>query len=51
MWLTQVLSDLEGGEEKVHEKPGETQTDGCLGGFVYHKNSDHMMDAQQRDQG
>ena len=44
-------SDLEGWEEEVDEELGETQTDGGLGRFVRHKDEDHLMDAQQGDQG
>lgn len=43
-------SNLEGGEEEVAEELCEAQTDGGLGGLVRHKDKDHLMDAQQRDQ-
>lgn len=44
-------SNLEGREEEVDEELGETQGNGGLGGFVCHKDEDHLMDTQQRDQG
>lgn len=43
--------NLKGGEEKVDEELGETQTDGGLGGLIGHKDKDHLVDTQQRDQG
>lgn len=43
--------NLKGGEEEVDEELGETQTDGGLGGLVCHKDKNHLMDTQQRDQG
>lgn len=48
-----VLPDfyLKRREEEVDEELGETQTDGALGGLICHKDKDHLMDTQQRDQG
>ena len=51
LWLKTESSHLERGEEEVDEKLGETQTDCGLGGLICHKNKDHLMDTQQRDQG
>lgn len=42
---------LEGGEKKVAEELGETQGDGGLCGLVRDEDEDHLMDAQQRNQG
>lgn len=43
--------NLKGGEEKVYEELGETQTQSGVGGLICHKDKDHVMDTQQRDQG
>lgn len=43
--------NLEGGEEEVDEEFGDTQAAGGVGGLVCHKDKDHLVDTQQRDQG
>lgn len=42
---------LEGGEEEIDNDLGDAQTEGCFRRLVHQINKDHLMDAQQRDQG
>ena len=45
------MLNLKGGEEEIYEELGETQADGGVCGLVCYKDKDHVVDAQQGDQG
>lgn len=45
------MLDLKGGEEEIYEELGETQADSGVCGLVRYKDEDHVVDAQQGDQG
>lgn len=45
------MLNLKGGEEEIYEELGETQADSGVCGLVCYKDKDHVVDAQQGDQG
>lgn len=45
------MLNLKGGEEEIYEELGEAQADGRVRGLVCYEDEDHVVDAQQRDQG
>lgn len=46
-----MVSHLKGGEEEIYEELGEAQADRRECGLVCYEDEDHVVDAQQRDQG
>lgn len=45
------MLNLKGGEEEIYEELGKTQADGGVCGLVCDEDEDHVVDAQQGDQG